>query len=142
MKWFKYYFCYTTYSHCFKNFYEFANIRLHVPLEMGIKVKKILSSEYSLWMIFIWNSKKLFLFWLEVFCLLFFTNGHIYNVVSTLSNVAEIDVENVNVVSTLSNVVQINVEIDVDSTLFNVANSKLTYTNCFNVDLTFSDVAM
>ena len=50
----------------------------------------------------------------------FFVNGHIHNVVSTLINFIELDVENNNVVLTLPNVVNINVEIDnVDSTLFN-----------------------
>ena len=42
--------------------------------------------------------------------LIFFSNGHIRNVVSTLPNVVKIDVENDNVVSTLSNIVQFNVE--------------------------------
>ena len=51
----------------------------------------------------------------------FFSNGHIYNVVSTLPNVVKIEVENDNVVSTLFNVLQINVETDnVESTLFNI----------------------
>ena len=54
---------------------------------------------------------------------LFFSNGHIHNIVSTLPNVVKINVENDNVVSTLCNIVQINVEIDnVDTILFNVAN--------------------
>ena len=107
-------FCFTAYSQCFKNFYGFANIFLHISLEMGNKVKKILISEYSIWMIFIWNLMILLCSWLEVF----FTNGHIHNLVSTLSNIAETNNENDNVISTLSNVVQINVEIDnVDLTL-------------------------
>ena len=38
--------------------------------------------------------------------LVFFPNDHIRNVVSTLLNVAKIDVENDNVVSTLSNIIQ------------------------------------
>ena len=60
--------------------------------------------------------------------LIFFSNGHIRNVVSTLPNVVKIDVENDNVVSTLSNVVQFNVEIhNVVSTLLNVVD--------FNVDV-------
>ena len=58
--------------------------------------------------------------------LLFFSNGHIHNVVLTLPNVLKINVENDTVVSTLSNVVQINVEIDnADSTLLNVVNSDI-----------------
>ena len=55
--------------------------------------------------------------------LIFFSNGHIRNVVSTLPNVVKIDVENDNVVSTLSNVVQFNVEIhNPVSTLLNAVN--------------------
>ena len=55
--------------------------------------------------------------------LIFFSNDHIRNVVSTLLNVLKIDIENDNVVSTLSNVVQFNVKIhNVVSTLLNVAN--------------------
>ena len=42
--------------------------------------------------------------------LIFFSNGHIRNVVSKLPNVAKINVENDNVVFTLSNVVQFNLE--------------------------------
>ena len=79
----------------------------------------------------LWSSKILFCFWLEAsfFC----SNGHIHNVVLTLTKVVKIDIENVNVASTLSNIVQINVEIeDVDSMLFNVVN--------FNVDV--HDVAL
>ena len=60
--------------------------------------------------------------------LIFFSNGHIRNIVLTLPNVVKIDVENDNVVSTLSNVVQFNVEIhNVVSTLLNVVD--------FNVDV-------
>ena len=84
------------------------------------KMKKILSPAYTLKLI------NIILFFYSSFN--FFSNGHIRNVVATLSNVVKIDVENDNVVSTLSNVVQINVEIDnVDSTLLNVVN--------FNVDV-------
>ena len=60
--------------------------------------------------------------------LIFFLNGHIRNVISTLPNVVKIDVENENVVSALSNIVQFNVEMhNVVSTLLNVVN--------FNVDV-------
>ena len=53
--------------------------------------------------------------------LIFFSNGHIRNVVSTFPNVVKIDVESV--VSTLSNVAQFNVEKHiVVSTLFYVVN--------------------
>ena len=63
---------------------------------------KILSPPYSL------KLKNIILFLNQG--LIFFPNGHIRNVVSTLPNVVKIDVENDNVVSTLSNVVQFNVE--------------------------------
>ena len=50
--------------------------------------------------------------------LIFFSNGHIRNVVSTLPNVVKIDVEKHNVVSTLFYVVNFNVDIhNVVSTL-------------------------
>ena len=82
-------------------------------------MKKILSPAYSL------KLKNIILFLNRG--LIFFSNGHIRNVVSTLPNVVKIDVENDNVVSTLSNVVQFNVEKhNVVSTLFYVVN--------FNVD--------
>ena len=55
--------------------------------------------------------------------IIFFSNNHIRNVVSTLPNVVKIDVENDNVVSTLPNVVQFNVVL----TFLNVFN--------FNVDV-------
>ena len=67
------------------------------------KMKKVLSPGYSL------KLKNIILF-LNL-DLISFLNGHIRNVVSTLSNVVKIDVENDNVVSTLSKVAQINVEI-------------------------------
>ena len=65
-------------------------------------MKKILSPAYSL------KLKNIILFFNRG--LIFFSNGHIRNVVSTLPNVVKIDVENDNVVSTLSNIVQFNVE--------------------------------
>ena len=62
--------------------------------------------------------------------LIFFSNGHIRNVVSTLPNAVKIDVENDNVVSTLSNVVQFNVEIhNVVSTLLNLVNYNFDVNN-------------
>ena len=55
--------------------------------------------------------------------IIFFSNGHIRNVVSTLPNVVKIDVENDNGVSALSDVVQFNVEIhNMVSTLLSVIN--------------------
>ena len=84
-------------------------------------MKKIVTPVYSL------KLKKIILFFYSRLNF-FFSNGHIRNVFSTLTNVVKIDVENDNVVSTLSNVVQINVEIDnVGLTLLNVVN--------FNVDV-------
>ena len=78
-------------------------------------MKKILSPAYSL------KLKNIILFLNQG--LIFFPNGHIRNVVSTLPNVVKIDVENGNVVSTLSNIVQFNVEIhNVVSTFLNVVN--------------------
>lgn len=57
--------------------------------------------------------KYYFVFYSRFFVLLcfFFSNGHIQNIVSTLPNV-KMDFENDNVISTLSNVVEINVEIE------------------------------
>ena len=60
--------------------------------------------------------------------LIFFPNGDIRKVVSTLPNVVKIDVENDKVVSTLPNVVRFNFEKhNVVSTLFSVVD--------FNVDV-------
>ena len=74
----------------------------------------------------LWSSKILFCFWIEAY--IFFSNGHIRNVVSTLPNIVKIDVENGNDISTLSNVVQFNVEKhNVVSTLLFVVN--------FNIDI-------
>ena len=87
-----------------------------------------------------WISKILFCFWIEayLFFVVFFWNGYIRNVVSTLPNV-KIDVENKNVVSTLSNVFQFNAEIhNVVSTLLNVVGFNV---DVHNVDLTLCDVA-
>ena len=78
-------------------------------------MKKILSPAYSLKL----KNIILFLNW----GLIFFSNGQIRNIVSTLLNVLKIDVENHNAVSTLSNNVQFNVKIhNVVSTLLNVVN--------------------
>ena len=70
---------------------------------------------------------------------IFFPNGHIHNVISTLPNVVKIDVENDNVVSTLSSVVQFNVEIHnvVERCKFQLWRTQC----CFNIDLTLCDVA-
>ena len=82
-------------------------------------MKKILSPAYSL------KVENIILF--LNFVSDYFSNGHIFNVVSTLPNVVKIYVEN-DVVSTLSNIVQLNVEIhNVVSTLLDVVN--------FNVDV-------
>ena len=115
---FKYNFCNSVYSRCFKKFCVSANILLYIPLKIGNKVKKILSLFYLNH--FLWSSKIYYFF---AWCLLFFSNGHIHNVVSTLPNVMKIYFENDNIVLTLSNVVQINFEIDnVDFTSFNIVS--------------------
>ena len=78
-------------------------------------MKKILSPAYSLKL----KNIILFLNW----GLIFFSNGQIRNIVSTLLNVLKIDVENDNAVSTLSNNVQFNVKIhNIVSMLLNVVN--------------------
>ena len=98
-------------QHCFTN-----------SSENGEKLKKILSPACFL------KLKNIIL--LLNRGLIFFWNGHIHNVVSTLPNVLKIDIENDNVFSTLSNVVQFNVEIDnVVSTLLDVANFKVDIRN-------------
>ena len=62
--------------------------------------------------------------------LIFFSNGPIRNVVSTLPNAVKIDVENDNFVSTLSNAVQFNVEKhNFVSTLFYVVNFNVNIHN-------------
>ena len=94
---------------------------------MEDKMKKILSPAYSL------KLKNNILF-LTTGLIIFFSNGHIHDVVSTLPNVVKIYVKNDNVVLTLSKVVQINVEIDnVDLTLCDVATS---YQSKNNVETT------
>ena len=67
-------------------------------------MKKILRSAYSL------NLKNIVLFLNR--SLIFFSNGRICNVVSTLLNVVKIDVENDNVVSTLLNLVNYNFDVN------------------------------
>ena len=85
-------------------------------------MKKILSPAYSL------KVKSIILFLNRD--LIFFSNGHIRNFVSTLPSVVKIDVENDIVVSTLSNVVQFNVEIrNVVSTLLNIVNFNVNVHN-------------
>ena len=70
------------------------------------------------------EAQNIILFWNRD--LIFFSNGHICNVVPTLPNVVKIDIENDNFVLTLSNVVQFNVEIHhVVPTLLNLVNSNV-----------------
>ena len=84
-------------------------------------MKKIFCPAYSL------KLKNIILFLNRGLIFIFFPNGYIHNVVSMLLNV-KFYVENDSVVSTLSNVVQINIEMDnLDSTLSNVVS--------FNVDV-------
>ena len=62
--------------------------------------------------------------------LIFFPNGHIRNVASTLPNILKTDVEDDTVLSTLSNVVQFNVEIyNAVSMFLNVVNFSLDVHN-------------
>ena len=49
---FKYWFYYTAYSQRFKNFYGFANIPLHISLEMGNEVKKSFEFRVFKWFLF------------------------------------------------------------------------------------------
>ena len=83
-------------------------------------MKKILSPAYSL------KLENIILFLNRG--LMFFSNCHNRNVVSTLPNVVKIDFKDDNVISALSNAVQFGVEMhNVVSTLLNVVN--------YNVDL-------
>ena len=117
--WFKYSFCDSVYS-MFLRIFEALWISFYIFLSKWGKNEENFESS-----VFFETQKYYFVFYSR---LDFFSNGHIRNVVSTLSNIVKIYVENDNVVSALSNVVQINVEIDnVDSTLLNVVN--------FNVDI-------
>ena len=85
-------------------------------------MKKILSPAYSL------KLKNIILFLNQG--LIFFSNGHIRNVVSKLPKIVKIDVENDNVVSTLTNVVQFNVEKqNIVSMLLNVLNLNVDVNN-------------
>ena len=64
-------------------------------------------------MIFIWDLKILLCSWLNIALFkFFFTNDHIYNVVSTLSNIVQLDVENEKVASTFSNVLSSNIDVN------------------------------
>ena len=75
-----------------------------------VKMKKILSPAYSL------KLKNIILFFNQ--SLIFFSNGHISNVVSTLSNVVQFNAEKHNIVTTLFNVVNFDVDVhNVVSTL-------------------------
>ena len=64
--------------------FEAANILLHIPLKMGKNEKDFESSK------FFEAQKYYFVFYSRLN--FFFSNGHIRNVVSTLSNVVQINV--------------------------------------------------
>ena len=73
---------------------------------------------------FYWKLKNIFLFLTRGLFFQFFANSHIQKAVSTLK--MKLDVENDNAVSSLANVAYINVETDkVDSKLFNGFNSNV-----------------
>ena len=136
VRWFKYTFI--QYIRCFKIFWGSANVLFYISLQpfcsanqwtgfcmITASVMKELKwgkNEEKCWVQHIlWSSKILFCFWIKAY--IFFSNVHIQNVVSTLSNIVKIDVENDNVVSTLSNVVKFNVEKhNVVSMLFYIVN--------------------
>ena len=81
-------------------------------------------------MTFIWSSKILLRSWREIYLLFFFENDHIHNVVETLPEIVEFEVEHENFALTLSKVVQINVERgSIDLTLLNVLNSSADIDN-------------
>ena len=93
---------------------------------MENKRNKILISPHSIFFGYCLEFKNILLISSLIFQL--FAFGHIHNVFLTFANIVKFDVENDNVVSTLSNVVDINLEIyNVDLTLFNFVN--------FNVDV-------
>ena len=76
--------------------------------------------------------RALWIRWIQCiqFEMILFGNNHLHNVVSKLTNVVKLDVENDSVVSMLSNVVHINVEWhNVDSTLFDIVNSNVEMHN-------------
>ena len=106
VRWLKCSFCNTVYSQCFRNFSDFTNSFLHIPLKIGNKVKKILISAYSIYMIFIWSLKILLCFAQFTF----FPNDYNYNVVSILPNIAKIEFKTNNVYLTLFKVVNFNVD--------------------------------
>ena len=64
-------------------------------------MNKTLSSEYSIQMILFETQKYIYVPNIKLFLYIFFlTYGHIHNLVSTLPNFAEVDVENDNVILT------------------------------------------
>ena len=70
-----------------------------------------MTSAYSVLKRFLLEAQKYFIARNSRILFELFTNGHVDNVVSTMSNVLKLEVEN-DVFSTLTNVVNINVEID------------------------------
>ena len=113
--------------------FEALQIFFYNFLLKWVKMKTILSPVYSL------NLKNIILFFNRG--LIFFSNGHIRNVVSTLPNVVQFNVEKYNVVSTLFNFVNFSVDVHniVSKLIWRCATSrrqinlKTTLNRCWNV---------
>lgn len=95
---------------------------------MGNKAQKTLSLAYSILNDFYLKLKNITSFLTRD--LFFFENDHIHNVVETLPEIVEFEVEHENFALTLSKVVQINVQRgSVDLTLLKVLNSNVDIDN-------------
>ena len=104
MRWFKYTFCYSVYS-MIKKFLRLYKYSISFLLKWG-KIEEDFESS-----IFLEAQKLKNIILLLNRGLTFFWNGHIRNVVSTLANLNQFNVEIHNVVSKLLNVVNFNVDV-------------------------------